>query len=138
MVDDQSSFKDANQSFNSSFSKGSFLQKSNIIHEKGSVQSSQFSNYGKQVSTNLSGSSRNQNQFKNSFASSFSRNRKNRKSGQYQDVRVQVISDFDSQNETFDQIDSHELDKINKNIGELEEQELIRKRASNVYDILGV
>ena len=75
--DNQSSFKDANQSFNSScFSRGS---------------------YSKQLSTNLSGSSRNQNNlFKSSFVSSFSRNRRNRQSGEYKKVRVQVISDFDS------------------------------------------
>lgn len=40
--------------------------------------------------------------------------------------------------DSIDDIDGHELDDINRHIGELEEQELVRKRAANIYDVIGL
>ena len=139
LADDQSSFRDMDNSFNSNLSK-SILRSGNIINDKESMNSSYFSGYGKQLSTNLSGSSRNQQmKLKSSFVSNISRNRSSRHSkDDCKKVRVQVISDFDSQNESFDDIDRNELENINKNIGELEKQELIKKRETNVYDQVGL
>ena len=44
----------------------------------------------------------------------------------------------DEEADSIDDIDGHELDDINRHIGELEEQELIRKRAANIYDVIGL
>lgn len=58
--------------------------------------------------------------------------------GQSRKERVQVVTDFDSDDESIANINQNDLAQINQHIGELEELELIKKRQNNVYDLLGL
>ena len=58
--------------------------------------------------------------------------------GQSRKERVQVVTDFDSDEESIANINQNDLAQINQHIGELEELELIKKRQDNVYDLLGL
>ena len=51
--------------------------------------------------------------------------------------RVQVISDFGSE-QSIDQIEQSDLQGINQEILEQEQQELINKRSNNNYDLMGL
>ena len=50
--------------------------------------------------------------------------------------RVQVISDFESSDESMADISQNDLEQINKNIDDLESEALKEKRETNIYDLL--
>ena len=52
--------------------------------------------------------------------------------------RVQVISDFDSDDESIGNYSANGVNNINKEIDRMEEEALMIKRQTNVYDICGI
>lgn len=63
---------------------------------------------------------------------------KSKKNGADNKERVQVISDFESEDESIGNYSEGEFKNINEEIDRMEEEALILKRQNNVYDICGL
>ena len=55
-------------------------------------------------------------------------------SQQSDDQRVQVISDFDSDNSMGSYLEGDELNQINRNIEMEDQEQVLKRRETNVYD----